>query len=260
MAENNRFNDLLNARYYKPGYTPPPEQICLTASGENIGSLGNFSVLTGLPKAGKSTFVSAMLASTLIYEDVFSLKLKADSARMMIGYFDTESSEFDFYKNISRIKNLSKTQTIGNIQPFSTRPDSAGDIRGMVEEFLNIYPASVVFIDGLLDCVANYNDETESRFVIDWLKRITSVYNCLIVGVVHTGKKDGHTLGHFGSMVDRYAQSVIEITRDREYNIYRFEPKYLRSSGGFADICLQWDGTQYVQIPESLAPKKKPPR
>ena len=42
----------------------------------------------------------------------------------------------------------------------------------------------------------------------------------MLIGVVHTGKKDNNTIGHFGSMIDRYAQSVIEIIKDKENNIF----------------------------------------
>ena len=73
----------------------------------------------------------------------------------------------------------------------------------------------------MLDLIHNFNDEVESKMLIEWLKFLTNEYNVLIIGVVHLGKRDNHTLGHFGSMVDRYAQSVVEVVKDKENDIFR---------------------------------------
>ncbi len=252
MAENSLigiYEKLLNDRLYKKEYTPPPERVLFKIRGENIGSVGNFIVLSGLPKAGKSTYINAALSSSFILEkQKFNMSLQPLAERPYIAYFDTESAEYDFYKNINRIKTMSHTNDLPyNFQAFNTRQDAAEINRALIETFCTHMPASIVVIDGLLDCVNNYNDETESRSVINWLKRITTENDVLIIGVVHTGKRDNHTLGHFGSMVDRYAQSVLEVTKEEETNIYRMSAKYLRSAPTFEDVCIQWGGSGFVE-------------
>jgi hypothetical protein len=95
--------------------------------------------------------------------------------------------------------------------------------------------------------------------LIEWLKFLTNEYNVLIIGVVHLGKRDNHTLGHFGSMVDRYAQSVVEVVKDKENDIFMMKAKYLRSSADFNDICIQWNGNKYVEVqkpPEAPVKRK----
>ena len=72
-----------------------------TIQGCNIGSRGNFICLSGLPKAGKSTFLNAIMASNYTTLDLFQMKLNCKGA---MGYFDTESSTNDFYRNIDRIR------------------------------------------------------------------------------------------------------------------------------------------------------------
>ena len=247
---NDNLLKLLSARLYDPNTQPPPEEVVLKIRGENIGSLGNFSIISGLPKAGKSTFINSIISSNFNMERVkFQTSLNTPHNRPYIGYFDTESAKYDFYKNINRIKQMANLydKLPYNLQAFSTRKDSAETNRLLIEFYCQEMKPSVIFIDGLLDCVSNYNDEKESRFVIDYLKRITEEYNVFILGVVHTGKKDNHTLGHFGSMVDRYAQSVLEVIKDIENNVFRLCAKYCRSSLGFADVCIQWNGSEYVE-------------
>jgi archaellum biogenesis ATPase FlaH len=243
------YEKLLNERLYKKNYTPAPERVLFKIRGENIGSIGNFIVVSGLPKAGKSTFINAALSSSFILErNKFNMSLQALHDRPVIGYFDTESAEYDFYKNINRIKSMAHINDLPyNFSAFNTRQDSAEINRALIETFCKIMKSSIIVIDGLLDCVNNYNDETESRAVINWLKRITTENEVLIIGVVHTGKRDNHTLGHFGSMVDRYAQSVLEVTKEEETNIYRMSAKYLRSAPTFEDVCIQWGGSGFVE-------------
>jgi archaellum biogenesis ATPase FlaH len=243
------YDQLLNLRHYKHGYTPPQEQVFLKISNHTIGTAGNFIVFSGLPKAGKSTFIHAALASReMHYKNIFNISLDTDPLRPFIGYFDTESAEYDFYRNLERIKQFTNKEKFSEyFSAFNTRQDGAEMNRMLIETYIKNYPVSVVVVDGLLDLIKNYNDEIESRQLIDWLKSITAQYKVLIIGVIHTGKKDNHTLGHFGSMADRYAQSVLEVIKDRETDTYQLHPKYLRSSADFDPIAIKWNGGGYVE-------------
>ena len=97
--ENNSTDQLLNSRHYKHDHKPPEESVLLKIGGQKIGTLGNFVAISGLPKSGKSTFVNSMIASAFIQDRVkFGIQLSTASPRELIGYFDTESAEYDFYK------------------------------------------------------------------------------------------------------------------------------------------------------------------
>jgi hypothetical protein len=58
-----------------------------------------------LPKASKSTFVGAAAASALVppFQGIWGMKLQLPTDRRRIGYFDTEMSDFDFYRQIDKI-------------------------------------------------------------------------------------------------------------------------------------------------------------
>jgi predicted kinase len=240
--------DVLKSRHYIENYDPPAENIILAINEKNIGSAGNFVIISGLPKAGKSTFLNAFISSNFKKEEIFGIELITNEK---IGYFDTESNQTDFYNNLKRIKYMAKIKTFPtNFNAYNTRIDSTQTNKILIEAYILVYNPKVLFIDGLLDLLDNYNDEKESRELIVWLKKITFEYNILIIGVVHTGKKDNHTLGHFGSMVDRYAQSVLEVVKDKENNIFTLKSKYLRSANDFPDINIIYDDNlnKYIQV------------
>lgn len=240
---------LLEKRQYKPGYIPPEESIIFKIEGKHIGSLQNFCILSGLPKTCKSTIVSALLGAGIGRKSVFDLSLHLPESRQKIAYFDTESSDFDFYRQIKRIENFAGRSITENLLLYQVREDQPSMIKKMIEHLLkNDDQISFVVIDGLLDLCLNYNDERETRILVNWLKKITKLYNVLILSVLHLGKKDEQTLGHLGSNTDRWAQSTLKITKDKENNIYSLEPKFLRSSDDFNPVQIRNINGEWVQL------------
>lgn len=237
------YKELLQKRKYRPEYIPEAENIVFKIQDHNIGSLQNYCIFAGLPKTGKSTFLSALTATALLPDaaDLFGMKLQLPSNRKKLAYFDTESADYDFYRHTLRIKDFAAYDNIPErIMLYQVREDMPGTIRKMIETLLNDEPEiSVVIIDGLLDLCINYNDEKETRLLTNWIKRITKQYNILLISVIHLGKKDGETLGHLGSNADRWAQSTLVITRNKEHKTYSLEAKFLRSAADFEPIVLQ---------------------
>lgn len=253
-------SDILQQRRYNPTHTPEPEQVVLTIGGRTIGTLQNFVVYSGLPKAGKSTFIAATLASALMPGDQFGIKINFPEDRRRVCLFDTESSDYDFYRQIDKIRRFSQINILPDVfDAYRVREDHPKQIKEMVEMYLQDTPeCSVMVIDGFLDLLLNFNDEIESRMLINWLKRLTKLYNCLIIGVLHLGKKDGHTLGHLGSMVDRYTQSLLKITKDKEQLTYSLTAEMMRSDVDFLPVVLQNLNGQWIETyAESNEPKVK---
>ena len=57
---------LLQLRKYDPNTIPKEQHIAWTIQNKCIGSLGNYCCINGLPKVGKSTFVSALIGSAAL--------------------------------------------------------------------------------------------------------------------------------------------------------------------------------------------------
>ena len=250
MAENLIYIELFK-NAYKRGYDPPQEQILFTIQGQNIGSIQNYCIISGLPKSGKSTFTTSIVASAFNTYDIFGMKLQTLPGRNKILYIDTESSEFDFYKHMARIKNVGNFDELPTFfDSFCLRKESPETIKLMIKAYLENTPeCSIVILDGLLDIVMNYNDEVECRKVVNWIKEITTVNNLLLIGILHTGKNEGKTLGHLGSNTDRWAQSTLSVKKE-ENGTFVLEPKFLRSAGGFKPIEIEYsiEDNKFIQI------------
>lgn len=231
----------LELRRYNQDYVPPPDSRILTIRGKLIGSLNNFVIYSGLPKTGKTTYISALISSGLHPGDFFGMKLDLPHDRKRLAYFDTESSEYDHYRTIQRIRNFTTYNKLpDHFDSFMLRQDSHREIIGYIEAYLAKYTdCSCLIIDGLLDLILNYNSEEECRLLIQWMKRITTIHNVLLIGVLHLGKKDKETLGHLGSSTDRYAQSTLLIEKDRTAETYNLSAKFMRSDADFEPVSIK---------------------
>lgn len=248
--EIKKYTDLLISRKYDPTVTPSQDQVIFTIQEKIIGTVQNFVILTGLPKAGKSTFLSALISSIFTPSDTFGMKLRFPEGRRQIAYFDTESSDYDFYRQVGRIRSFAGINGIPDwCSLYTVREDNPKEIRGMIETYLQTTNSPIVIIDGLLDLIFDYNNEVESRKLVNWFKRLTKQYQCLIIGVLHQGKGQAQTtLGHLGSNTDRWAQSTLEIIKDKEKNTFTMQSRFLRSSDDFNPVVLINAAGQWVQI------------
>jgi hypothetical protein len=205
-----------------------------------VGSLSNFCIFSGLPKAGKSSYLMGAIASSLIHHEIFSMKINFPTDRRKICLFDTESSDYDFYMNLKKIKSFSGLITLPDyFNAYQVREDGSGIIRKMIERYLELNTdCSVIIVDGLLDLLVNYNDERESSLLTKWLKKITKQYNILLISVLHQSKSNLSTTGHIGANSDRFAQSTLDIVKDKEKNTYILTSRFMRSDIDFEPVTL----------------------
>lgn len=230
----NTIEKILQESQYDPNKIPKIEQVLLTMQNENIGSLQNFITVTGMPKSGKSRFISAIVSSGLTGAEIFTLKLRLTDEHFRILHVDTEQSEYDYYKQINQIKAMAKIDQLpGYFQSWNMREHEPKTLIQAVHHLVNNTPnLGILILDGILDFLYSYNDEGESKTLINLLKRWSKVSNSLIICILHTGKTTGTTVGHFGAMADRASQTVMEVKRNDidKLTTYTLIPKTSRSA------------------------------
>lgn len=248
--ETNELQQKLLSRKYDKEKKPEKSDVLLTIDNKTIGALQNIVCFQGIPKAGKSLIITSAISSAFTHTDIFGIKLSLLPDRNRICYVDTESSDYDFYLIIERMKQQMYLSNLpNNIDAFLFREDPAPMIIQMIETYLQNNPnCSVLVIDGILDLLNDFNSVLESANLIHWFKRITKQYNILIVSVLHLSKKDNHSIGHIGSFIDRKAQSVINIAHNSEFNTIEITGKYLRSTMPFDAIHIKHNGEAWQRI------------
>jgi len=246
----NDLHEKLLSRKFKQNYTPQDEQVIFTIDSKVIGCAGGVVCFQGAPKAGKSTFITSAIASAFTTWDIFGMKLNFPPNRKRICYIDTESSDFDYYRVLDRIRQQIITDHLPhNFDSFLFKEDSPNEIKEMTELYLQENPdCSILVLDGILDLISDFNSVEQSFYLIQWLKKITKIHNLLILCVLHLGKKDQNSIGHIGSYLDRKSQSVLKIERNKENKTIDLSATFLRSSEEFNPISIAYTGSSWNQV------------
>ena len=91
-------------------YNNPPQNSKTVVSVNNVplGTYDNLLCVTGGEGTGKSNFISAIIAGTLIEVDEYSeidtlgLDITPNFKHKAILHYDTEQSEYQLYKNMTK--------------------------------------------------------------------------------------------------------------------------------------------------------------
>lgn len=77
-----------------------------------------------------------------------------------------------------------------------------------------------VFLDGLADLCADFNDQKECKQVVDELANVAEMMKCAVLAVIHTNKTDkSEARGHVGAIAQQKAGEVYEVKRETGCNV-----------------------------------------
>lgn len=244
-------SNILDAESYRVDLsrTDIKQDICITIQQKTILTYGSLMILTGKPKARKTTFLHAFLAAGLCKDNIWKIKVSLNEKQPDICLIDTEQSLFDLFQSLGRLATICKKELkdIGNFSVYTARAGDVEDICKLIETILTNNPKiGLLAIDGLLDLVNDINDVKESKAAITFIKRICDKYTVAIIGIIHQNKGTNYSLGHLGAFASRFAQSELSITKDDNNNTSTLEAIYLRSTDAIEPITITFDNARMV--------------
>jgi archaellum biogenesis ATPase FlaH len=223
-----------------------PEPI-INIQGKTILTAGNYITISGKPKAGKSAFISGIIAAALTKENKLGINVNMPSNAPNLIHLDTEQGEYEYYQSMTMIKKLAGIETLpNNFISYRLRGCKAEQIREALQHVCSIDNNGLIIIDGLLDTIIDFNDISECRMITDILRDITEQKKIGIICIIHQSKGNNFTIGHLGSFADRYSQSVLEVVRNTDDQISSLKPVYLRSAGNFDQINIDFDINNHI--------------
>lgn len=226
----------INPQDYIYSDTEPGNEVsCINIGGKLVGSLGNIVTITGKPKSRKTTFLQAMLAAFLSGKIIFNIScMLPDNGTMAL--IDTEQSKFDLYRGIQRIKKAAGIKKIpAYLKIYQNRPLQAAQNRQFLINLVQSDESlKVIFIDGMLDFVADMNNIEESSSLLFMLQKICFEKNILIVTILHENKASNFTLGHIGSFLERKSQSLLRVEKNEYGSV--LSSVYMRSDEDFSPV------------------------
>lgn len=226
----------------------------ITISDSVFATKGGISMITGLPKGGKTTVVKIMIETAFmqqIYEGYDCLNIRtAYEPEKSVMYINTEMTDSDMIKLRNQIcKHLQVDTMPNNLHIFhllTLQPKQRLQvIRKAVEQAGNV---SLLLIDGYADLVASVNEEKECNEVVQELQNIAQEFGLAIVGVIHENRGNQNTRGHIGQQLERKCVASISVKKIREKKIFEIKSNMMRHSDDFELINYHYNSDGRLEL------------
>lgn len=194
----------------------------LLKNDENIEFLPtrNTSVVVAPKKNGKSSFVAILSASVLGCGKHWGFCETKRKRSVLL--FDTEQDESDqqifqdFVYRMCQENKMSKEEFDERFCTVHARDTRRGDLKELLESLIIYRKPDLVVLDGVAQMVVDPINQIEAAEINDQLQLLAAKYNCAILCVIHTTKKDrGNndpstflSKGAIGTMLEQGASDI----------------------------------------------------
>ena len=181
---------------------------------------GNIAVVQAQPKQGKSFFMS-LISSVFLSQDgknKYGGKLKGHSRGGCVIHIDTEQGKFHAQRMFRRAINMNDDSIIECYHTYALRQENFQVKRKFINWKLKQLhdegnQIDLVLIDGIADLCCDVNDNLDTRLLTEELMRWSAIYNCAVVGVIHTNFGSKKATGHLGSHLQKKVETLIDVER-----------------------------------------------
>lgn len=212
-------------------------------AGSRFAVKGDISMISGKPKAGKSTITKMVLATALMKErksDVDTLGIESvycDGKTVI--YIDTEQNPSDtkqFYEEVLQIAGLTEKEAPHFLVLNWRDLDYNECLQHLASVFELIQDIHMIILDGITDLIPSANDETSSVMLIRYLMKESTTRNVCIIALIHENGDSGKMRGHIGAEASRKCQGTISIRYDEAKKVRVIKPLFLRRGKMFEEI------------------------
>ena len=195
----------------------PPEEYALEVDEKGIFALRDIHAIKAKQKAGKTTALKVFIAALLLGV-MFRVKSLLEKPRIV--FFDTEQSRTDtklILEDVAQMTGLPPDVIDSQVSLHSLRRIDQEQLLPLLEVVLEDEKPQVAMLDGVVEFVTSFNDESESKRLIKELLKLSDQHNCAIICVLHTNKADeDHNMrGHLGTMLAQKSATVLECTKEK---------------------------------------------
>ena len=193
------------------------EAYALSIDGVGFFALNDLHALKGKQKSGKSAVLKVCTAALLNGQQ---FRLKSELEEPVVLFIDTEQQTADVKLSIDGVKHMTGCEDDyidKHLLLYSLRRLSYDTLLSDTRLLIEKHRPQVIFVDGVVDYVASFNDEVMSRQLIHDLLLLCEENECAIVNVLHENKAadDENMRGHLGTVLSQKAGSVLQCRRTK---------------------------------------------
>ena len=202
---------------FEEQYHPP--RWTLSHNGTPFANRGELHIVTGKSGHGKTAFMSQVMA-TLLCGKFGNMQYEGEPPHMpVVLYIDTEQGKDDTIAIKNRVCSLAGI-------PFNEPCDrfkvarlrdtvNAVDRWRQILKLAYVIKPDVMFIDGLLDIVEDYNEQKECTPIIRELMIMATHYDMSTWCVLHENPTTEKMVGSLGSIAQRKVTEVFAVRKHK---------------------------------------------
>jgi len=225
---DNPIREKLAASRFQHENPPPPEPPVMLVADVEVAHAGNIVVIEGPNKSGKTAFYGAGIAAILGKNTGDCLGWESDENPNggAVLHFDSEQSRGDHDGVIRKaLARAGLNEKPAWFDSYCLTGWELSDLRKAIRVAMDDAKSACggihsLWIDGGADFIMSVNDEVEATGWVRELHAIATDYACPVFVVVHLNPAGQAGLeksrGHFGSQIDRKAETVIRITKNED--------------------------------------------
>ena len=212
---------------FAKAYQPP--KYTLSWKGTGFAPLGGIHAITGQAGHGKTTTIAQFIAAIIGGEyGNLRYELEDEIPRPKVLYIDTEMEEANTVAMKNRVltmvqRPISEQQDdfivymLREVQSDDKKTNIAVMRWRMVLKAIweHREDVTVVFLDGLLDVIQDFNSNTECQEIIYACMQTATKYNISLWCLVHQNPGSEKLVGHAGSMLERKATDIFVTKKEK---------------------------------------------
>lgn len=207
--------DFLKPFVVDPTKKDDPLQYCFKVGKTYCMPKGDISANKGPQKNGKS-FNNVLFMGAAMRGEYLGVKCLIHEPKTL--YIDTEQHPRNtrlVYRRVCQIAGINGWERHERLAMLSLRlADNVEIVKKAIRLMIKHYRPDIVFLDGIVDCVVDFNDQKESKAYVTELSKLALQYNCHIFSTLHTnpdGSNNGSIKmrGHLGTILAQKASDVI---------------------------------------------------
>ncbi len=198
-----------------------PIRYSLSINGTPFAPLGGIHGMTGQPGHGK-TMTLSMLAAAVLGDTTHGMQwlLSEDVPHPVVLYIDTEMEKGNTMlvnKRICAMLGWDWHTPHDQLRILCLREvTKAADRWRKVLKAMWAFRPTVVILDGLIDVVADFNDNTDCQELISKCMAAASHYSISLWLLLHENPGSTKMVGHAGSFLERKASDVMVTKKTKD--------------------------------------------
>lgn len=220
-----------------------PIQYCFEVGGILTFPKGDIQGNKGQQKNGK-TFAEVLFMGAALKGEYLGVKCLIPNAKVLL--IDTEQHPRNTrlaYRRVCQIAGINGRERHDRLDMLHLRlSENIETTRKAIRLKIMYFRPDIVFLDGIVDCVIDFNDQAECKKYLTELAKITLEYNCAICCTLHTNPGDESKMrGHLGTILAQKASDVIQCVKSKNADgsvVFEVEQTENRNNADFSKFAF----------------------